>query len=64
MSASVSTYCYASVRHEKEGLRIGTARFVPRGVRRENWQSKGYFDLWVPLLAPDPEFIKKSFMEK
>lgn len=56
---SVSTYRYASVRHEKEGLRIGTARFVPRGIRREDWQRMGYFDLWIPLLAPDPQFIQK-----
>ncbi len=59
MSASVSTYSYASIRREQEGLRIGTARFVPRGVSREDWQPKGYFDLWIPLLAPAPEFIKK-----
>lgn len=59
MAASISTYRYGSARIEREGLRIGTARFVPRGVRREDWQRKGYFDLWVPLLAPHPEFIKK-----
>jgi uncharacterized protein YeaO (DUF488 family) len=59
MAAPVSTYRYGSARRAKDGLRIGTARFVPRGVPREDWQRKGYFDLWVPLLSPDPEFIKQ-----
>lgn len=56
---NLQTYRYGAPRGETEGLRIGTARFLPRGVRREDWQKKGYFDLWLPLLAPDPEAIKK-----
>lgn len=58
MSPGISSYLYASPRHG-EGLRIGTTRFVPRGVRREDWQRKGYFDIWVPLLSPEPENIKE-----
>lgn len=64
MATSISIYRYASLRHEKEGLRIGTTRFVPRGVRREDWQRLGYFDLWVPLLSPEPELIKKFLHDK
>jgi uncharacterized protein YeaO (DUF488 family) len=55
----IHTYRYGAPREEGEGVRIGTARYVPRGVRRADWQKKGYFDLWLPLLAPEPEFIKK-----
>jgi uncharacterized protein YeaO (DUF488 family) len=55
----IHTYRYGSPRKDGEGLRIGSARFLPRGVRREDWQKNGYFDLWLPLLAPEPEFIKK-----
>lgn len=55
---NIQTYRYASPRSETEGVRIGVARFLPRGVRREDWQKKGYFDLWLPTLAPDPEAIK------
>lgn len=47
------------MREPREGLRVGTARFVPRGVRREFWQSQGYFDLWVPLLAPPAELVER-----
>lgn len=52
------TYQYASLRVGGEGLRIGTARFLPRGVRKGDWQAKGYFDFWLPVLAPEPEAIK------
>lgn len=56
---NLTTYRYGSERKPGEGLRLGTARFLPRGVRRQDWQKKGYFDLWLPLLAPDPGHIKK-----
>lgn len=56
---TIHTYRYGSLRECGEGLRIGTARFLPRGVKREDWQEKGYFDLWLPLLAPEPDYIKK-----
>jgi uncharacterized protein YeaO (DUF488 family) len=53
----LGTYRYGEDRKPGEGLRIGAARFVPRGVRREDWQRKGCFDIWLPLLAPSPELI-------
>lgn len=59
MNPTITTYCYGSDRRPKEGLRIGVARFVPRGIRREDWQRRGYFDLWVPLLAPDSGSVVK-----
>ena len=55
----IHTYRYGSPREGGEGLRIGTARYVPRGVRKTDWQKNGYLDLWLPLLAPEPEHIKK-----
>jgi uncharacterized protein YeaO (DUF488 family) len=50
-------YRYGSERRLGEGLRIGAARFVPRGVRREDWQRNGCFDLWLPLLAPSADLV-------
>jgi len=35
-----------------EGLRIGTVRRPPRGVKREDYASGDWFDVWLPLLAP------------
>ena len=41
-----------------EGLRIGTVRRPPRGVRKEDFARLNYFDLWLPQLAPSPELVR------
>ena len=40
-------------------LKIGVVRFLPRGVRKEDYARRGYFDVWLPLLAPSPELIRE-----
>ena len=35
-----------------EGLRIGTVRRPPRGVRKDQYAPRDYFDVWLPELAP------------
>jgi uncharacterized protein YeaO (DUF488 family) len=35
-----------------EGLRIGTVRRPPRGVRKSEYASKNFYDVWLPTLAP------------
>jgi uncharacterized protein YeaO (DUF488 family) len=55
----LTTYRYGSPRSRDELLRIGAARQVPRGVPREDWQRLGYFDVWMPLLAPSAELRKE-----
>jgi len=35
-----------------EGLRVGTVRRLPRGVRKEDYARRDFFDLWLPELAP------------
>ena len=35
-----------------EGLRIGTVRRPPRGVKREDYAPGNWYDVWLPLLAP------------
>lgn len=57
LAPHLCTYRYGEERKPGEGLRIGAARYVPRGVRREDWQRKGSFDIWLPLLAPSPDLI-------
>jgi len=34
------------------GISIGVARQAPRGIRVEDRFHKGYFQVWIPLLAP------------
>ena len=44
-------------RAKGEGLRIGTVRRPPRGVKKEDYARLDYYDLWLPDLAPSPKTI-------
>lgn len=55
---AVSIVRLGDARLPGEGLRIGTVRHPPRGVRREERASRDYYDVWFPLLAPTPESIR------
>ena len=44
-------------RHPGEGLRIGTVRRPPRGVRKEHYASDDYFDAWLPELSPSTPLV-------
>ncbi|MGQ0546056.1 MAG: DUF488 domain-containing protein [Betaproteobacteria bacterium] len=39
-------------RLQGEGLRIGTARRPPRGVKKRDYARLDYYDAWLPELAP------------
>lgn len=47
-----------SERSENEGIRIGTVRRPPRGVPKEEFASRNYYDVWFPNLAPSAETMK------
>jgi uncharacterized protein YeaO (DUF488 family) len=40
-----------------EGPRLGTVRRPPRGVRKEDYAGRDYFDLWLPDLAPTAPLV-------
>jgi len=44
-----------SPRTPDEGLRLGTVRRPPRGVRKQDWGRRDFFDVWVPELAPSED---------
>lgn len=46
-----------------EGLRIGTVRRPPRGVRKEDYASRDYFDVWLPELAPSAPIVTWALSE-
>ena len=46
------TYQLATPREPGEGLRVGVVRFPPRGVPRADLARLGYYDVWLPALAP------------
>ncbi len=41
-----------------EGLRVGTVRRPPRGVRKSDYASQNWYDLWYPNLSPSPAAVK------
>ena len=41
-----------------EGLRIGTVRRPPRGVKKSEYVSQNWYDVWFPNLAPSVETMK------
>jgi len=47
-----------SDRSPDEGLRIGTVRRPPRGVRKSEYTSKNFYDIWLPTLAPSAGTVK------
>lgn len=52
-----------SPRLASEGLRVGTVRRPPRGVRKEDFASLDYFDVWLPELAPTPDLVSWAMSE-
>jgi uncharacterized protein YeaO (DUF488 family) len=46
-------------RAREEGLRIGTVRRPPRGVRREDIAAKDFYDVWFPNLSPGEALLKE-----
>ena len=46
-----------------EGLRLGTVRRPPRGVKKEDYARLDYYDLWLPDLAPSAEMLSYAMAE-
>lgn len=49
-----------SPRKSSEGLRIGTVRRPPRGVRKEDYATKNIYDVWFPNLSPSEALLKEA----
>jgi uncharacterized protein YeaO (DUF488 family) len=49
-----------SARGAREGLRIGTVRRPPRGVRKSDYSAGNWYDVWFPNLAPSPQTVASA----
>jgi uncharacterized protein YeaO (DUF488 family) len=49
-----------SPRSRDEGLRLGTVRRPPRGVRKADYARRNYYDVWLPELAPSAALISQA----
>ena len=46
-----------------EGLRLGTVRRPPRGVRKADYARRDLFDLWLPELAPSQPLVRYALSQ-
>ena len=44
-------------RQQGEGLRLGTVRRPPRGVKKQDYAARDFYDLWLPELAPSAKLF-------
>ncbi|MCC7381579.1 MAG: DUF488 family protein [Deltaproteobacteria bacterium] len=49
-----------SPRAAEEGLRLGTVRRPPRGVKKTELAARDFYDLWYPQLAPSEALLKQG----
>jgi uncharacterized protein YeaO (DUF488 family) len=49
-----------TARKRGEGLRIGTVRRPPRGVRKSDFARLNYYDIWFPNLSPSAELVTEA----
>jgi len=51
-------------RKAKEGLRIGTVRRPPRGVKKSDFAKLDFYDVWYPNLSPSAPLVKQALAAK
>jgi uncharacterized protein YeaO (DUF488 family) len=47
-----------------EGLRLGTVRRPPRGVKKEDFARRNFYDVWLPDLAPSASLVTWALSER
>jgi len=47
-----------------EGLRLGTVRRPPRGVKKEDFAKRDYYDMWVPALSPSQAVVSRAMSQE
>lgn len=57
---AISIVQLGTARRHGEGLRIGTVRRPPRGVRKGRYAQDNWYDVWYPELAPTPQLMAQA----
>ena len=60
---AVTAVRLGSPRAAGEGLRIGTVRRPPRGVKKSEYAARNYYDVWLPELAPSEGLVSWALSE-
>jgi uncharacterized protein YeaO (DUF488 family) len=58
MAFKIKSCRFGEPRKRGEGLRIGTVRYLPRGVKKADLAKRDFFDIWYPTLAPSQDLIR------
>lgn len=53
-----------SPRAKNEGVRIGTVRRPPRGVKKKDFAKLDYYDVWLPILSPSQPLVTAALKAK
>jgi uncharacterized protein YeaO (DUF488 family) len=59
MDLKLKTFRIGSRPVRSAGIRLGVVRYLPRGVKKEDYKRLGLFDLWFPALAPSRKLLSK-----
>jgi uncharacterized protein YeaO (DUF488 family) len=57
---AISVVRLGAPRTKGEGLRIGTVRRPPRGVPRNQFATRNFYDVWLPNLSPSEPLVKRA----
>jgi len=60
---SIRIVRFGTPRAKGEGVRLGTVRRPPRGVKKQDFARLDYFDVWMPDLAPSAPLFKFATSE-
>jgi len=61
---SIKIVRLGSQREDGEGLRIGAVRRPPHGVRKEDYSTKNFYEVWFPNLSPSQSLFKQAHAAK
>jgi uncharacterized protein YeaO (DUF488 family) len=51
---------FGTPKQRREGVRLGTVRHPPRGVRKDRYAAEHYYDVWLPNLAPSAALVRSA----
>jgi uncharacterized protein YeaO (DUF488 family) len=54
---AISVVQLGTPRVKGEGLRVGTVRRPPRGVRKTDYAKLDFYDVWLPQIAPSAGLV-------
>jgi uncharacterized protein YeaO (DUF488 family) len=49
-----------TARESLHRLRLGTVRRPPRGVPKAEFATRGFYDVWLPILSPSPKLVAQG----